>query len=100
MVFLVCFVCVCVCVCVLGGCVFIYYYYFFKFIYLFMRDIEAETQAEGEAGSLQGARCGTGSWIMGSRPEPKGGAQPLSHPGVPQHNIFEIHHVACVDNSL
>ena len=53
-----------------------------------MRDIEAETQAEGEAGSLQGARCGTGSWIMGSRPEPKGGAQPLSHPGVPQGNMF------------
>ena len=35
---------------------------FFKdFIYLFMRDTqkEAETQAEGEAGSLQGARRGT-----------------------------------------
>ena len=31
------------------------------FIYLFMRDTEkeAETQAEGEAGSLQEARCGT-----------------------------------------
>ena len=39
-------------------------YYFFKdFIYLFMRDTEreAETQAEGEAGPLQGARCGTRS---------------------------------------
>ena len=38
--------------------------FFFKdFIYLFMRDTErkreAETQAEGEAGSMQGARCGT-----------------------------------------
>ena len=35
---------------------------FFKnFIYLFMRDTErkAETQAEGEAGSMQGALCGT-----------------------------------------
>ena len=33
------------------------------FIYLFMRDREreAETQAEGEAGSTQGARCGTRS---------------------------------------
>ena len=31
------------------------------FIYLFMRDTEreAETQAEGEAGSMQGARHGT-----------------------------------------
>ena len=34
---------------------------FKDFIYLFMRDTqrEAETQAEGEAGSLPGARCGT-----------------------------------------
>ena len=33
------------------------------FIYLFMRDTqrEAETQAEGEAGPMQGARCGTQS---------------------------------------
>ena len=32
-------------------------------IYLFMRDTqrEAETQAEGEAGSMQGVRCGTRS---------------------------------------
>ena len=42
-----------------------------------------QTQAEGEAGSSQGARYGTRSWIPGSRPEPKAGAQPLSHPGVP-----------------
>ena len=37
---------------------------FFKdFIYLFMGDThtEAETQAEGEAGSMQGAQCGTRS---------------------------------------
>ena len=32
---------------------------------LFMRETEAETQAEGEAGSLQGAQCGTGSWDSG-----------------------------------
>ena len=38
--------------------------FFFKdFIYVFIRhrDTEAKTQAEGEAGSLQGARCGTPS---------------------------------------
>ena len=37
-------------------------YYFFK-IYLFTRDTvrETETQAEGEAGSLWGAQCGTRS---------------------------------------
>ena len=41
---------------------FYFFVYFFKdFIYLSMRDIEreAETQAEGKAGSMQGARCGT-----------------------------------------
>ena len=46
-----------------------------------MRDTEreAETQAEGEADSMQGARRGT----PGSFPGLKGGAQPLSHSGVP-----------------
>ena len=49
---------------------------FFKKIYLFVR--ESETQAEGEAGSSQGARCRTRSWILGSCSEPKADAQPLS----------------------
>ena len=44
---------------------------------------EAKTQAEGEAGFMQGAQCGTRSWDSGSRPELKADAQPLSHPGVP-----------------
>ena len=37
---------------------------FKDFIYLFMKDTEreAETQAEGEAGSMQGAGRGTRSW--------------------------------------
>ena len=41
-----------------------------------MRDTEreAETQAEGEAGSMQDPRT------PGSRPEPEEAAQPLSHP--------------------
>ena len=35
-----------------------------------MREREAETQAEGEAGSTQGAQCGTRAWVSspGSRP--------------------------------
>ena len=43
--------------------------FFFK-DYLFMRDThrEAETQAEGEVGSMQGARRGTRSQDSGSRP--------------------------------
>ena len=50
-----------------------------------MRDTqrEAETQGEGEAGSVQGAQCGTPSWIPGSRPELKANAQLLSHPRHP-----------------
>ena len=42
---------------------------------------EAEIQAEGEAGSMQGAQCRTGSQDQGSRPEPKADSHPMSHPG-------------------
>ena len=49
----------------------------------------AEAEGEGEAGSSQGARCGTRSWILGSHPEPNADAQPLSHPGVPKSPYFE-----------
>ena len=42
---------------------------------------EAETQAEGEAGSTQGARRGTRSWISGITPWTEGGAKPLRHQG-------------------
>ena len=50
---------------------------FFKILFIFfMRDTEkeAETKAEGEAGSLQGARRGTRSQDSGSYPEPKADA--------------------------
>ena len=46
--------------------------FFFLRFYLFMRDTEkereAETQAEGEAGSMQGAQCGTRSLDSSIRP--------------------------------
>ena len=51
-----------------------------------MRDRErerAKTQAEGEAGSTQGARSGTGSRVSRITPWTKGSAKPLSHPGCP-----------------
>ena len=56
---------------------------------------ETETQAEGEAGSMQGARCGTQSQDLGSRPEPKADAQPPSHPRRPWQaeyylNVFQL----------
>ena len=41
----------------------------------------AETQAEGEAGSMQGARCGTQSWVPRITPWAKGSTKPLNHPG-------------------
>ena len=67
---------------------FIIYFLFFKdFLYLFMREIqkerEAETLAEGEAGSTQGARHETRSQVSRIRPWAEGGAKLLSHPGCP-----------------
>ena len=60
--------------------------YIFKkilFIYSRERKREAETQAEGEAGPMQGARRGTLSQVSRIRPWAKGGTKPLSHPGCP-----------------
>ena len=65
--------------------------YFLRFIGLFMRDTEkeAETQAEGEAGSMLGARCGTRSQDSRISPGPKAGAKPLSHPGIPKTHYLD-----------
>ena len=46
-------------------------------------DREAETQAEGEAGSMQEPDVGLDPITLGSHPEPKADSQPLSHPGIP-----------------
>ena len=52
--------------------------------YLFMRDREAETQAEGEAGSMgREPDMGFDPGSPGSCPGPKAGAKPLHHPGIP-----------------
>ena len=50
---------------------------------------EAETQAEGEAGSLRGAQCRIPD--PGSLPELKADAQLLSHPGVPSPAVQFLH---------
>ena len=48
------------------------------------REREAETQAEGEAGSMhQEPEVGFDPGSPGSRPGPKAGAKPLRHPGIP-----------------
>ena len=50
-----------------------------------MREREAETQAEGEAGSMhQEPDVGFDPGSPGSRPGPKAGAKPLRHPGIPK----------------
>ena len=52
------------------------------------REREAETQAEGEAGSMhsmhQKPDVGFDPGSPGSRPGPKAGAKPLHHPGIPR----------------
>ena len=56
------------------------------FIYDSHRERErgAETQAEGEAGSMQREPdVGFDPGSPGSRPGPKAGAKPLRHPGIP-----------------
>ena len=63
-------------------------FYFKDFIYLFMRDTErereAETQAEGEAGSMHWEPdVGLDPRSPESRPGPRAGAKPLRHPGIP-----------------
>ena len=51
------------------------------------REREAETQAEGGAGSMhREPDVGFDSRSPGSRPGPKAGAKPLRHPGIP--NFF------------
>ena len=49
-----------------------------------MRDREREAEAEGEAGSMQGAQCGTPSQEPRVTPEPKEDTQPLSYTGAQQ----------------
>jgi hypothetical protein len=53
------------------------------------RDREAETQAEGEAGSMhREPDVGFDPGSPGSCPGPQAGAKPLRHPGIPQFDSF------------
>ena len=52
------------------------------------REREAETWAEGEAGSMhQEPDVGFDPRSRGSHPGPKAGAKPLRHAGIPQLDI-------------
>ena len=53
------------------------------------REREAETQAEGEAGSMHWEPdVGFDPGSPESRPGPKAGAKPLHHPGIPGSNLL------------
>ena len=57
------------------------------------REREAETQAEGEAGSMhREPDVGFDPGSSGSRPGPKAGAKPLCHPGIPR-SLSSHHHI-------
>ena len=56
------------------------------------REREAETQAEGEAGSMhREPDAGFDPGSPGSRPGPKAGAKLLRHPGIPPGWVFNGH---------
>ena len=58
------------------------------------REREAETQAEGEAGSMHWEPdVGFDPGSRGSRPGPKAGAKPLGHPGIPPFPIKTLQSV-------
>ena len=54
------------------------------------REREAETQAEGEAGSMYWEpNVGLDPGSPGSHPGPKAGAKPLGHPGIPKPEFID-----------
>ena len=71
-----------------------------------MRDTqrEAETQAEGEGGSPQGAQCGTRSQDPGTMPRAKGRCSTTEPPWCPSKykscfsvkNVGRAHYISCV----
>ena len=54
------------------------------------REREAETQAEGEAGSMRGARGRTRSRVPRITPWAEGGTKPLSYSGCSKLIFFKI----------
>ena len=65
------------------------------------RESEAETQAEGKAGSMQKPDVGLDSGTPGSCLGPKAGAKPLSHPGIPKVLTLKEqgHLVRCIEDT-
>ena len=69
-----------------------------------MRDTEreAETQAEGEAGSMhREPDVGFDPRSPGSRPGPKGGTKLLRHPGIPEIMFnYQLYYIISNDGSM
>ena len=69
--------------------------FFFKILFIHERDTERDERergrdtAEGEAGSMPGARRGTTSQVSRITPWAEGGAKPLSHLGCPETSVFD-----------
>ena len=68
----------------------VYFFLRFSSIYSWgtQREREAETQADGEAGSIQGARCGTLSQDPGVTPWAEDRRSIAEPPGAPNINSF------------
>ena len=66
-------------------------YFFNNFFLIYSRETqregEAETPAEGEAGSMQ-SDVGLNPGTLGLHPGPKADTQPLSHSGTTHHLFF------------
>ena len=63
------------------------------------REREAETRAEGEAGSMhREPDVGFDPGSPGSCPGPKAGAKPLRHPGIPELAIIEKEHLPVISD--
>ena len=71
------------------------FFFFLKILFIYSceyterRKREAVTQAEGEAGPMQGARHGTLSQVSRIRPWAEGGAKPLRYLGCPAVPILD-----------
>ena len=65
------------------------------------REREAETQAEGEAGSMhREPNVGFDPGSPGSRPGPKAGAKPLRHPGIPKMTSVHLYKTCKITSQL
>ena len=75
------------------GTPFLLFFLIFFFMIVTEREREAETQAEGEAGSMhREPDVGFDPGSPGSRPGPKAGAKPLRHPGIPGILLYRRFH--------